>query len=54
MHGMLLSSGGLPANVNSELKIKMKEFRYTDASDNMIREYDMRPVKEILSGVNKK
>lgn len=42
------------ANVNSELKIKMKEFRYTDASDNMIREYDMRPVKEILSGVNKK
>ena len=37
--------------VNSELKIKLREFNYNDSRNKQIRTYNMQSVEEILSGV---
>lgn len=40
-------------NIQQELNIKLQEFDYLDASGEMIREYSMKPVKEIIENLKK-
>ena len=40
-------------NINEELRTKMKEFNYIDADGNVLNNYDIRPLSEILAGLRR-
>ena len=41
-------------NTQQELTIKLQEFKYVDKNGNMIQEYSMKPIEQILEDLKKK